>query len=916
MPVLHRAPGSLISAIAIVSLLAPTTGASGVATRNALPWMPPHVRPAVVKARADVDALRGAIAGGSFASIVDGLLRAPAPPIRALPAPARRIAGMDPAAASAVAGLDAAVRGSLDIIGTLPAAAVRRQARAVRASIARWMRTDRRVVNQPAPFAVSMPDAARVEPSVRHATANAPRAARLLSRALDLHLPALQAAAARMPRAGTASGCDVLNETPYLCVGGPGANTYTEDAALLIDLGGTDTYRNPAGAAPFIRPGGAAYLMVSVNLDLGPEDDAYTFTAPVDGEFNAAQGSGAFGAIGMLVDAGGDDAYRVDPATDGSLAAGYTAQGSGLGGIGILVDRHGDDTYVAASASGSTGGFALAQGAGHFCAASTRPTPAMVPPGGCPVGALVDRGEGNDRYLIDGGVATQPAGRYLAGQGYGNLGLGVLFDDGGTDSIETRTLSTTSDPAGPGLPGLSVFVQGSGFGGEAYVLTGFGDTRYSISMQSDGRAFNRAWSQAAGLIQGSVGIIEDLGGDDTYSTVMRLRDHRDLVVEDGCECDAAKRRVEAYPVSGGIILDIDQFGQGIGYFEGLGAIEDHGLGNDTYVVDGEHDLRVTLRDELTSPEAPPRLEVVSYGSPGLVAQGVARSDAIGYIADDGGTDTYTYRSINRTHAEASSAHADGEPVVEATAIGRVGLIGQGAADFGPGFGGLLDLGGTDDRITATALSPTTTAPDPDGGYRVGSGTPIFQGASQGGVLVALGDDPVILSAPSVPVCAASPGPRGFGAWTECPVNADDPDHEGASNLLVAAAGLAPNALGQQGELSIPDAPAVTDGRLDVAARLRGIDSVPVAGAEMHLDFQVKYQPLLGIELPGWASFWTTDAVTDADGVARARLPMDLGRWPYNLNPVPPGSRIRVLVTFDGSDDLYPKHVVREIGVTP
>src|SRR5204862_2057868 len=102
-----------------------------------------------------------------------------------------------------------------------------------------------------------------------------------------------------MPRGvsgGSAPACDVLDETPVLCVGGTGSNVYTANEEVLIDLGGDDTYAN-----------GAAYASegAAVVVDMGG-NDRYDPAASASG-----QGVGVFGGVGLLVDDGGDDTYRV-----------------------------------------------------------------------------------------------------------------------------------------------------------------------------------------------------------------------------------------------------------------------------------------------------------------------------------------------------------------------------------------------------------------------------------------------------------------------------------------------------------------------------------------------------------------------------------------------------------------------------
>ncbi|MDQ7781065.1 MAG: PDZ domain-containing protein, partial [Planctomycetota bacterium] len=103
-------------------------------------------------------------------------------------------------------------------------------------------------------------------------------------------------------------------------VGGKDRNTYAVDAALIIDLGGDDTYANNAG-------GTSASMPISLVIDFGGND---TYCAMRD----AVQGAGNTG-VGILVDVAGNDTY----------SAGNYAQGCGMYGVGILLDAAGDDMY-------------------------------------------------------------------------------------------------------------------------------------------------------------------------------------------------------------------------------------------------------------------------------------------------------------------------------------------------------------------------------------------------------------------------------------------------------------------------------------------------------------------------------------------------------------------------------------------
>ncbi|MBM3314452.1 hypothetical protein FJY71_01225, partial [candidate division WOR-3 bacterium] len=116
-------------------------------------------------------------------------------------------------------------------------------------------------------------------------------------------------------------------------IAGYGNDRHAENAALLIDLGGNDTYLNNAGGCG--RSGG-----VAVCIDHAGDDG---YETP---DSNYVQGFGFLG-VGVLVDLAGNDAYR----------AKHFAQGTGILGFGVLWDKAGNDTFSA---------HAFCQGAGMF----------------------------------------------------------------------------------------------------------------------------------------------------------------------------------------------------------------------------------------------------------------------------------------------------------------------------------------------------------------------------------------------------------------------------------------------------------------------------------------------------------------------------------------------------------------------
>jgi hypothetical protein len=282
-------------------------------------------------------------------------------------------------------------------------------------------------------------------------------------------------------------------------IGGPGPDLHEANAALIIDVGGDDTYR---GRTAYGRDGAC-----SVVLDLAG-DDFYL------GE-DFTQGSGICG-IGILWDVEGNDVYR----------AGSLAQGSGVFGIGLVVDEGGRDHYSggafvqAASAWGWGGLLDLGGEDRYECRHSGQAFSGVMG-----VSCLCDL-SGNDKYLSG---AAQPdhrdpdmnqsfaqgfaAGmRDLTGGGYailadqwGNdlyecqyfgqgsgyyMGMGVLYDQDGEDTYAARR-----------------YAQGAGI-------------HYALGLLLDAGGHDRyvSWgvSQGCGHDYG-VGILIDQQGDDLYT---------------------------------------------------------------------------------------------------------------------------------------------------------------------------------------------------------------------------------------------------------------------------------------------------------------------------------------------------------------------------------------------------------------
>jgi hypothetical protein len=272
---------------------------------------------------------------------------------------------------------------------------------------------------------------------------------------------------------------EAMSPIGKVIVGGEGPNVYTEDAALILDLGGDDLYLNNAGGT---RPG----MPIALVIDWGGNNRYIS-------KENFSQGAGLLGG-GFLIDLGGNDTFI---SRDGSQGAGFWglgflyhgdgngvfsarkfSQGTGQMGIGMLVNRKGDTKYLC-----SYGG----QGLGLF--------------GGA--GILFDEA-GNDFYQLGGlepDFRDPSASTQSMGQGFGlgerpekdkngvPGGIGMLIDGSGDDTYIA-----------------DYFAQGASY----YYGLGIMDDRAGNDQYISGR-----YSQGAG-IHSSVGVLLDRAGNDFY----------------------------------------------------------------------------------------------------------------------------------------------------------------------------------------------------------------------------------------------------------------------------------------------------------------------------------------------------------------------------------------------------------------
>ena len=749
-------------------------------------------------------------------------------------------------------------------------------------------------------------------PGTPHDPRDAHRASLLIMQAVDLALPVLAASGPSAPSAIRTSvdGCDLVDELPNLCVGSDADNVYRDDVALLIDLGGDDRYENAAGGAPFSAEDGQVFP-VSVNIDVAG-DDLYTGSSPHPEAPETLLGQGAaYGSrtVGLLVDATGNDQYALvsPPERPGTSILGQaTALGSAVAG---LFDLSGNDHYLARVNPGETAESAGVQGYAVQSAAAV----------------LSDSGGGNDVYEADAGTALMDEGwNGAASPSAGAVGQGmaatassaVVFDDGGTDSFLLRAAAMNhrliaeadgSDP--PLVPSAGVGGQGFAQTATASLLTGPGPTTYRMEVLGVGTASVTALGQGTGFAPGGLGVVDDLGGDDSYSIELRQELQRTIEVDDSCRSGGTTCAHAEASVANPIDAWLD--GQGAGWTGGSGMVQDH-AGNDEFHVSLEQRATVTLHDRLSNPSASPKLSVTGFRRPKVLVQGAA-DGGTGMLIELGGTDRYSLEVEQATSARTSSVHASGTPRVVALQQGGGDIAAQGSAVVA-GESLFVDAAGSGDRVESVVSVEAHSAPDPAGGFARMAAWPAVQGAGLNSQFAVLGTDATVRSSPSRPACpAGSEGYRGFGTWIDCPSPAgasSDPDHQnfewgGPQNKRVAT-GAVPSATGAKPSLAFtPDTPttAPVDNqqkpapgakRLAVGALLRDPAGNPLASEIVHFTLQ---------EFVGtfWVNEWQVDSVTGSDGIARASLP--LSGW-SNLD----GDPWRIVASFDGGPGLYPRHV--------
>lgn len=292
-------------------------------------------------------------------------------------------------------------------------------------------------------------------------------------------------------------------ETPFgkVVVSDKGDDTHDlAGVALLVDLGGNDTYKgsvSPAQVVVDVRGDdhyeNCGFAVAGLNMLFDyTGNDSYTCQ-------DGGNGAASFG-VSVLFDAAGSDNYRCHDFGEGAAHC----------GIGLLIDGQSDDIYYCRSQAQGYGG--------------TRG-----------VGALIDVC-GNDRYMADDSIIDNPSPQTAEhnvslsqGAGFGRRedggnslagGIGLLVDSAGNDTYRCGvfgqgvgywySFGALVDMAGNDRYEGVYYIQGS----SAHYAIGClidagGDDRYLAKMhQSQGQGHDY-----------SIGLLHDAGGVDSFRSL-------------------------------------------------------------------------------------------------------------------------------------------------------------------------------------------------------------------------------------------------------------------------------------------------------------------------------------------------------------------------------------------------------------
>lgn len=349
-----------------------------------------------------------------------------------------------------------------------------------------------------------------------------------------------------------------------------------------------------------------------------------------DTTYDPAANADLSGPIAVLVDAGGNDTYKVPVGANQSVA----------NGVAVAVDLDGADQYVytevadpqdtadtlTSDADGrQTPSGGLTQSNGPVSLSTT----ARQGAGRLGIGVLMDLGGADDTYRS-----------LRMSQGAALFGVGLLFDDGGVDDYDAEAFAQGAAMKGLGVlwdaagqDNYRVWHAGQGFGtaagagvlgdvagNDAYeaVPGAFGGAGVLYLSPTDRGASNRNLAQGAGVgissdaqttgLGGGLGVLRDRAGADAYTAGTYAQGYGE-VRGLGLLADAA----------GADVYDARGFAQGAGQLFAGGALFDQGAGDDQYNPNISR-LRVN-------------------------GQGTGNSLGWGFMYDDGGADAVNYMNI-------------------------------------------------------------------------------------------------------------------------------------------------------------------------------------------------------------------------------------------------------------------------------
>jgi len=343
-----------------------------------------------------------------------------------------------------------------------------------------------------------------------------------------------------------------------IIIGDSGTNIYENDFAIIIDVGGDDTYHcsGQKGHIRVIRDesGNDTYLGddyslacgrfgVSILIDING-DDTY------DGQ-SFSIGAGVFG-VGILIDCAGNDRYRGDTFT----------QGAGGFGIGILRDENGNDIYegaLYAQGVGSTYGIGILGDRNgndmyitrkkyldeiryldHYVSMSQGFSIGFRPDLSAGIGILLEE-EGNDYYSCDvfgqgasywygigaivevGGNDDYVAYQYTQGSGV-HIALGLLIDESGDDNYVAKgvsqgcghdlALGLLYDRHGDDTYAAYDLSQGAGnANGIGLLVDEEGADTYAVKRLNNTQGYGNFRRE-----YGSIGVLIDLLGSDSHAS--------------------------------------------------------------------------------------------------------------------------------------------------------------------------------------------------------------------------------------------------------------------------------------------------------------------------------------------------------------------------------------------------------------